>query len=194
MSPVNDILRQSLVSALDADTFTIVDSRPDDQEFLDACVQVLQTGSESLQPNHKTLISPSSSRVIAVVDRSTDVVEAAEALAKARFSFGGKSPYAPDLVLVNEFRVTDFSNALLQKSTQYFAQANGHSNGYANGHANGHASGPTPRKRRQDQKSLVDVAKEEEGCDVLVSGARASIVHATSRSVLPDRMVVGLNS
>ena len=132
--------------------------------------------------------------MIAVVDRSTNIAEAAEALVKARFSFGGKSPYAPDLVLVNEFRVKEFSNALLQQSTQYFAQASEYVNGYANGHANGHTSGPNPPKRRQDQKSVMDIAKEDDGCNVLVSGARASIIHATSRSVLSGTVAAEANS
>jgi acyl-CoA reductase-like NAD-dependent aldehyde dehydrogenase len=53
--------------------------------------------------------------VIAIVERGANVQEAARALVVARFCLRGKSPYAPDLVLVNEWIKKDFLNAVIQE-------------------------------------------------------------------------------
>lgn len=56
------------------------------------------------------------------MDRTADVQAAARAITNARFSFGGTSPYAPDLVLVNEFVKQDFFEACSQFATLAFAK------------------------------------------------------------------------
>lgn len=68
------------------------------------------------------LISPANARCVAIVDRSADVDEAAKAITAARFSFGGSSPYAPDLVLVNEFVKKAFFEACSRYATLAFAR------------------------------------------------------------------------
>lgn len=50
------------------------------------------------------------------MDRSADFNEAAKNLINARFGFRGKSPYAPDVVLVNEFVKKDLLQALVNHS------------------------------------------------------------------------------
>lgn len=60
---------------------------------------------------------------MAIVDRSADIEAAAKAITTARFSFGGYSPYAPDLVLVNEFIKKDFFEACSRYATLSFAGA-----------------------------------------------------------------------
>lgn len=50
-----------------------------------------------------SILSPSTKHTVAVVDRTADIDSAAKTLVRSRISFGGSSPYAPDLVLVNEF-------------------------------------------------------------------------------------------
>jgi len=62
-------------------------------------------------------------RVAAVVDRSGDVQAAARDCVAARFGFGGASPYAPDVVLVNEYRVKDFSAAVAEAGLRYLSQS-----------------------------------------------------------------------
>lgn len=59
---------------------------------------------------------------MAVVDRTADVDLAARAIAAARFGFGGTSPYAPDLVLVNEFVKRDFFEACSRYASLSFAK------------------------------------------------------------------------
>lgn len=62
-------------------------------------------------------------RCVAIVDRSADIEAAAKAITAARFSFGGYSPYAPDLVLVNEFVKKEFFEACSRFATLSFAGA-----------------------------------------------------------------------
>lgn len=62
---------------------------------------------------------------MAIVDRSADIEAAAQAITTARFSFGGYSPYAPDLVLVNEFVKKEFFEACSRLATLSFAGASG---------------------------------------------------------------------
>lgn len=50
-----------------------------------------------------------------MVDRTADIKTAASELVAARFSFRGHSPYAPDIVLVNEFRKQDFLQAVVSE-------------------------------------------------------------------------------
>lgn len=67
----------------------------------------------------------SPARCVAVVDGSADIDAAAKAITAARFSFGGRSPYAPDLVLVNEFAKKDFFEACSRYATLSFAGQGG---------------------------------------------------------------------
>lgn len=58
------------------------------------------------------LRSPKASlQVLALVDRSADIVSAARSVVQARILFQGGSPYAPDIILVNEFAVKEFIDA-----------------------------------------------------------------------------------
>ena len=165
-------MRKILSTALDSETFTVVDSRPNDPEFFDSSIQVFQTTAKAPGPALKTLQSPALAKVVAIVDRTANIEHAAKTLVRARFAFGGKSPYAPDIILVNEFRTKEFSNALLQQSTKYFAER-----------SNGHVKGLSKQKKRPEQKHFLEKARSEEACDVLVSGDRASIVQARTRFV-----------
>ncbi|KAJ4286843.1 hypothetical protein N0V90_013096 [Kalmusia sp. IMI 367209] len=105
---------------LRSDTFQIVSSSPSAGE-LAKCLCVLQATSLQI-PTHAQLVSPAG-RVIAVVDRSADVASAAASLVTARFAFGGTSPYAPDLVLVNEFVREAFIEQVLRKVVLFTAKA-----------------------------------------------------------------------
>ena len=50
-----------------------------------------------------------------MVDRTANIQHAAKELVSARFAFGGSSPYAPDVVMVNEFAKKDFLQAVVSE-------------------------------------------------------------------------------
>ncbi len=124
------------------------------------CLQVVQT-EDAAQRQPQDLISPSNSLVVAVVDRTANLEEAARALTTARMSFGGKSPYAPDVILVNEFVKRDFLQAVIRHSIQYIAAENG------TGAAQKRAPGPG--------------RTELKGVRVITSGSNGSIFDVEDR-------------
>jgi acyl-CoA reductase-like NAD-dependent aldehyde dehydrogenase len=69
-------------------------------------------------------ISNPDARTVAVVERDADIQEAAKAIVSARFSLRGRSPYAPDVVLVNEWVKKEFLSAVMQCSLQFMPVAN----------------------------------------------------------------------
>ncbi|KAB5563073.1 Aldehyde/histidinol dehydrogenase [Coniochaeta sp. 2T2.1] len=118
-------LRALLPKALDQNTFYLSSTRITDPELLSPAVLVDQTttttnGSPATLTTH--LLSSSGTRTVAVVDRTADIDGAARAITAARFAFGGTSPYAPDLVLVNEFVKKDFFEACSKYASLSFAK------------------------------------------------------------------------
>lgn len=118
------VLKNLLTAALDLNTFCIIKSLPD-QAVLDEALLVDQTTNGSSRTLTSELLSSTQARCVAIVDRSADIEAAARAIATARFSFGGSSPYAPDLVLVNEFVKKDFFEACSRYATLSFAEEGG---------------------------------------------------------------------
>ncbi|KAK3327993.1 Aldehyde/histidinol dehydrogenase [Cercophora scortea] len=126
LSQVDSVLRSSLTKAMDINTFySNTENMISDKSFLDAALLVDQTGSVSppstASPIQQQLVSSTTARVVAVVDRTADIEAAAQAITRARFIFGGTSPYAPDLVLVNEFVKARFFEACSRHATMAFA-------------------------------------------------------------------------
>lgn len=114
------------MEALESDTFAVISSTPS-PESLSPCLEVLQDTPVN-RPSYSQLVSPKS-KTIAVIDRTADLALAAEQLVTARFAFGGTSPYAPDLVFVNEFIKKQFSEHVLKHSIRFFTNSNGIANG-----------------------------------------------------------------
>ncbi|KAF9698765.1 hypothetical protein EKO04_003265 [Ascochyta lentis] len=112
------LLRTLLSQALEPDTFAAISSAPS-QDALSTAFQVLQE-TQVLNPTYKQLVSPHN-KSIAIVDRTANLAAAAEHLVTARFAFGGSSPYAPDLVFVNEFVKKDFLELALKFAIPYLA-------------------------------------------------------------------------
>lgn len=114
---------------------------------------------EDLGPHHIRIHQEDNpqGKVVAVVDRSANINQAAEALVTACFSFGGRSPYAPDLVLVNEFIKEPFLMALVQASVSLSSSA-------------GVVQGDDGRSERKSQES--------DGLRVVSSLGRDKIVEA----------------
>ncbi|KAI5460927.1 Aldehyde/histidinol dehydrogenase [Mariannaea sp. PMI_226] len=90
--------------ALDKDIFTVTYEPVTDEALRCRSARLVQE-------------SPERRRVIATVERDANVQEAAKALVAARFCLCGKSQYAPDLVLVNEWIKKDFLKAVIQEFT-----------------------------------------------------------------------------
>lgn len=109
------VLRDTLKTALHPDTFAIASSPIRDTAILNSAIHIDQNSSDN-SPKANQLASPSRSRAFAVVDRTSDIKTAARELVAARFAFGGSSPYAPDLVLVNEFVKQDFLQAVVDET------------------------------------------------------------------------------
>jgi acyl-CoA reductase-like NAD-dependent aldehyde dehydrogenase len=77
--------------------------------------------SPHLTPRTNQVFSSLQSRTLAIIDRTADIDAAAKAIVTARFSFQGTSPYAPDLVIVNEFVKKVFFEAATKYATEIFA-------------------------------------------------------------------------
>jgi len=126
------LLRKLLEAALDPSVIAFVSNRASDEDLGPNHIRVLQNTSAAEEKQSKSqslsipspLISSTNSRVVAVVDRTADLQKAAKALVTARFSFGGNSPYAPDVVLVNEFAEKAFIVALVEEMVKFTADLN----------------------------------------------------------------------
>ncbi|KAK7910841.1 hypothetical protein PG985_013322 [Apiospora marii] len=124
---VDSVLRKLLPAALDVNTFYLTKTITD-SSILETALLVDQTSASSSPSSITTnsltnqLLSSTRSRTVAIVDRTADIQAAAQAITNARFGFGGTSPYAPDLVLVNEFVKQDFFEACSKYATLAFAR------------------------------------------------------------------------
>ncbi|KAL3471862.1 aldehyde dehydrogenase PutA [Aspergillus californicus] len=162
------LLRQILSQALDADTFAISEERPD-AAFLEKVLVVAQTSIASLPA--QSLVSPATARTVAVVDRTADIQDAAKALVTARFAFGGRSTYSPDVVLVQEFAMKSFVEAIIHHSSKYLSGPAGEERQKA----------VNPR-RSSPGLSILDLAHKDPSARVLVSGSGWGIVEVHDRA------------
>ncbi|PQE22030.1 aldehyde dehydrogenase protein [Rutstroemia sp. NJR-2017a BBW] len=116
MLNVDSVLKDLLPKALDPETFCILSTsigQPSNMFLVD------QTTTNSI-PSINQLVSNSSARTIAVLDRAADIDAAAKAIVTARFSFNGTSPYSPDLVIVNDFIKNEFTEACSRYAGKLF--------------------------------------------------------------------------
>ncbi|KAK4219448.1 Aldehyde/histidinol dehydrogenase [Rhypophila decipiens] len=103
-------LRTILARSLDSNIFCFADDIEEDfsksdleSDFVLVVDQRSWNSSESSISARNYLVSLSDAPALAIVDRTADIKEAVRLIARASLIFGGNSPYAPDLVLVNEF-------------------------------------------------------------------------------------------
>ena len=106
-------LRKALVRALDQDAFMLIDTPSNDPIVPGRTLRITQSSSES-RPHAEELVSLDGAISIAVVDRTADPRKAAQHPFTARSTHGGRSPYAPDIVLVNEWVIGDFVQEVLR--------------------------------------------------------------------------------
>ncbi|PWY90705.1 aldehyde dehydrogenase PutA [Aspergillus heteromorphus CBS 117.55] len=162
------ILRKILPPALDADTFAISEERPDAGFLSNNTLVILQGHSAPI--SDRGLLSSTTARTVAVVDRTADIPAAAEALVSARFAFAGRATYSPDLVLVQEFIMKEFTEAVIQRSSRYL------------GGQNGEARQTTVNPRRASPgASLLDAAYKDASARVVVSGSEWGVVEVLGR-------------
>ncbi|KAH0345426.1 aldehyde dehydrogenase PutA, partial [Aureobasidium melanogenum] len=102
-------IEEIILRYLDQDTIAFVNELP--QQPMDGTMVLDQVGNDT--PKHMCVLrSPKASLlVLALIDRSADIVSAARSVVQARIFFQGRSPYAPDITLVNEFVVKEFIDA-----------------------------------------------------------------------------------
>ncbi|KAJ9604711.1 hypothetical protein H2200_010825 [Cladophialophora chaetospira] len=169
LSRTTELVQKTLSSSLDLDTFVIVNKRIDSKDLPKSIIRVFGNAEPDFQPTRTDLV-PSSTRSIAIVDRTANTQEAAAAILRARFSFGGQSPLAPDLVLVNEFKIKEFCKSIAELTSQYFA---------VQVEMNGSAAQASSEKARTARVSSHEL--DQAGAEVLISGSRGSVARIEDR-------------
>ncbi|KAF3004381.1 hypothetical protein E8E13_010003 [Curvularia kusanoi] len=173
------LLRTILSQAIEADTFAIVSSTPS-QESLAPCFQVLQETAVQ-QPTHNQLASPHT-KVVAIVDRTADLASAAENLVTARFNFGGTSPYAPDLIFVNEYVKKDFLEHVLKYVNSILAEYSDYDS------LNSSPKSPPHQKASLTSSALQTLqASTSWRINIVTQGAAAAVVDLSNLSALPAK-------
>ncbi|KAF2025609.1 ALDH-like protein [Setomelanomma holmii] len=175
------LLRKLLSEALEADTFAIISSNPS-PDSLSSCVSILQE-TQAERPIYSQLVSPKR-RVVAIVDRTADLASAAEQLVAARFAFGGTSPYAPDLVFVNEFIKKDFLEHVLRHSIRYLSGSNDIA-------ANGTPKSPSGSKKTTSNISEVFKSLQDSKhwrLNAITQGDNGAVLELSQLSSLPQKL------
>jgi aldehyde dehydrogenase (NAD+) len=118
------------------------------------------------------------------VDRTADLAAAAEYLVTARFSFGGTSPYAPDLVFINEFVKKNFLEHVLRYAIPYLASSDGVT-------SNGSLESPALGGQKKTSK-IAEALKSLEGSkswrsNVVTRGSNGAIVDLSDLSSLTTK-------
>lgn len=155
----------------DDDVFEVTTSPVSDADLGHPHVRVLQNGPDG--GNHHLahhLVSDPDSRAVAVVERDADLDTAAQELVRARFALGGRSPYAPDMVLVNEWVKKDFLEAVVRHAVRFTSDT---SNGKK----------PSAKTNSAGSVSVSELARTEKGVNVLSWSSAGVIVDVENRSV-----------
>jgi aldehyde dehydrogenase (NAD+) len=135
-------------------------------------------------PTYAQLASPQS-KVIAVVDRTADLVSAAEHLVTARFAFGGSSPYAPDLIFVNEYVKEEFLEHVLKFAIPYLASSD-------ETVSKGSPKSPTRGGPKLGSKTTAEALKSLESSvswrtSVVTQGSNGAFVDLSNLSSIPAK-------
>lgn len=97
-----------------------------------------------------------------MVDRSAKLKDAAMEIVRARFSFRGQSPYAPDLVLVNEFCIKEFTKLVAECALAFLA-----------GDVNDASASEQTSRRNKSESLQKDLA--EDSVTTVLSGPKATV-------------------
>jgi acyl-CoA reductase-like NAD-dependent aldehyde dehydrogenase len=155
------LVEKLLTQSLSSEVFALVSNDPLESSLREKHGVLLRSLAEEQFTG--TTVQGSVGHSIAIVDRTADMKVAARDCVHARFAFGGRSAYAPDFVMVNEFFVKDFASAVAQTALQYLA---------------GHANGPVDEKsaKANDRHSKTSTQALEQNGTVLASGDKGRVV------------------
>ncbi|CAK7207216.1 hypothetical protein SEUCBS139899_010025 [Sporothrix eucalyptigena] len=171
------LLLQVLQGALDSDIFYATTSATvlTDDVVSYHHVRVLQNGASSSPSPANHIVSNADARVVAIVERDADVQAAATALVRARFSLGGHSPYAPDVVLVSEWCKKEFLFAATQAAARFMAE----------GGQDAGVDAKPPKQRgipKNATRSLSDRVGDDPSIRVISLGSNGLVVSIEERS------------
>ncbi|KAK3290870.1 Aldehyde/histidinol dehydrogenase [Chaetomium fimeti] len=152
-----------ITKALDDDVFGTTTSPIGESDLDHPHIRVLQNGSESAHLSHH-LVSEPEARVVAVVERDADLDVAARELVRSRFALRGRSPYAPDLVLVNEWVKKEFLEAVVRHTIRFVSDG-------------GKKSPP----RTASGQSLSELVRTEKAVNVLSWSSAGAVVEVQDR-------------
>jgi acyl-CoA reductase-like NAD-dependent aldehyde dehydrogenase len=161
---VPDLLRSAFWKALDSDAVCVIEGDVEDRSFLTEAVFVDQTSTAPRLPASSELRTCGDSRVITIVDRTANVDEAASVIIQARLAFNGRSNYAPDLVVVNEFVKKQF----LEAAARHIVAQNGT---------------PSNSQPQQQSRSIAKQAESDSAASIVASGSDQYLVDISSRFV-----------
>lgn len=176
---LSGLLKRLLAEALDADVFAVAPSPIKDQKILSNAICVLQNGIEEEVPRINQLTHLSTSSTVAVVDRTADVQVAAREIVAARFGFGGCSPYAPDVVLVNEFRKKDFLQAVVSECVSLGSGVE----------TNDSSKGKTTSSNKVDQQ-IAAFKKIDHDLRAVVQESNLAVVDVSSREIVLSQKII----
>ncbi|EXJ86107.1 hypothetical protein A1O1_06476 [Capronia coronata CBS 617.96] len=171
-SRISEVVQKTLSNTLDRDTFTTVDTRIDLETLPKGSVRLFGDG-DGANPSRTDLVPPST-RSIAIVDRAANTREAAAAVLRARFSFAGQSPLAPDVVLVNEFRLKEFCTSVAELTSKYLA-AQFEGGVGANGSTGAGAGAGAGRSPPATATKISSTELQQAGAEILVSGSKGAV-------------------
>jgi acyl-CoA reductase-like NAD-dependent aldehyde dehydrogenase len=107
-------------------------------------------------------------KTVAIVDRTANLTDAVTDLVISRFAFNGRSPYSPDVILVNEFCVLAFVELLVKEAPSYM----------------GRGSQQTKKVlKRGDGPSLLEQIASADSSHVIVSGTGWAVAQVQDRLV-----------
>lgn len=131
----------------------------------------LRVEETTFPSSHGVLLALSSGqRTVAVIDRTADIASAAAYVVNARYSYAGESPYAPDLVLVNEFVINRFLEAAVQSSISYSSD---------NSRSLQAIQQCQDSAKNSKLVALTKSISTSEQAHVVISGQRSAIMHVT---------------
>ena len=133
------------------------------------CIRLYSSPDGSIAPSQRVLAVPTT-RSVAVVDRYADMSAAATSLLRARFAFGGQAPIAPQMVLVNEYRMKDLCTAIAGQASRYFAQQ------LEMTEDPGHSGATEARATRTSSREL-----DQAGAETIISGSKGNVVIVNDR-------------
>lgn len=154
--------------ALDHDIFLATNTEVTETDLGHRCLSVCQIGPASGIASRARIESDSELRVVAIVERDADLKAAAKSLVAARFALRGKSPYAPDVVLVNEWARELFLGAILQEVVVQSARTAQSEKG-------------SKSHGKADTGGFAEKARAEASVNVLSTGASGTVVYFEDR-------------